>query len=115
MAIRHPQSHASLARAFLAELCDDEDLLAMVQLHDEPYALFLQTQRTGRVDEARLVYLWKMISDWDLFIAFLIVDGCTPGKGREPLEWFLPQLAQRANFSFTVDDVLKEELNAGEL
>ena len=51
VAIWHPQSHASLARAFLGEFCDDEDLLAMVQLHDEPYALFLQTQRTGRVNE----------------------------------------------------------------
>src|SRR5688500_13914583 len=38
--ITDPRSHASLARAFLAEYCDDDDLLAMVQLHDVPYALW---------------------------------------------------------------------------
>ncbi len=29
--ISHPKSHASLARAFLAEYCDDADPLSMVQ------------------------------------------------------------------------------------
>src|SRR5689334_22221364 len=38
--ITSPRSHASLGRAFLAEFCDDADLLAMVQFHDEPYALY---------------------------------------------------------------------------
>jgi hypothetical protein len=37
--ISDPQSHASLARAFLATYCDDADLLTMVQYHDEPFAL----------------------------------------------------------------------------
>src|SRR5918992_4065175 len=37
--ITDPKSHASLARAFLAAHCDDADLLAMVQFHDEPFAL----------------------------------------------------------------------------
>src|SRR6516225_8855630 len=40
VAITDPRSHASLARAFLAGHCDDADLLAMVQYHDEPYALW---------------------------------------------------------------------------
>src|SRR5262245_48835831 len=40
VAITDPRSHASLARAFLADYCDDADLLAMVQYHDEPIALF---------------------------------------------------------------------------
>src|SRR5688572_24742463 len=30
VAISHPESHASLARAFLAEYCDDPELLAIV-------------------------------------------------------------------------------------
>jgi hypothetical protein len=40
--ILNPKSHASLARAFLATHCDDADLLAMVQFHDEPFALYRQ-------------------------------------------------------------------------
>src|SRR5260370_19007049 len=40
--ITHPKSHASLARAFLAEFCNDSDLLAMIQYHYEPFALFRQ-------------------------------------------------------------------------
>ena len=40
VAIRQPESHASLARAFLVEFCDDAGLLTMVQLHDEPYHFF---------------------------------------------------------------------------
>src|SRR5687767_2506628 len=43
-AITDPQSHASLARAFLETYCDDADLLAMVQYHDEPFALFRQSE-----------------------------------------------------------------------
>ena len=50
--ISHPESHASLARSFLAEHCRDEDLLAMVQYHDEPFALFRQIENKGRHDEA---------------------------------------------------------------
>src|SRR5258708_6747792 len=40
--ITAPNSHASLARGFLAEFCDDADMLAMVQYHDEPFALSRQ-------------------------------------------------------------------------
>ena len=36
VSITHPRSHASLARAFLASLCDDADLLNMVQYHAVP-------------------------------------------------------------------------------
>ena len=49
VAIADPRSHASIARAFLAEFCDDADLLAMVQNHDEPYALWKQHANKGRL------------------------------------------------------------------
>jgi hypothetical protein len=75
--ISHPRSHASLARAFLAEFCRDEDLLAMVQLHDEPYALYQQQQRRAIVDAVRFEKLMASIRDWRLFSAFLLIDGCT--------------------------------------
>ena len=74
VAITAPNSHASLARTFLAEFCDDADLLAMVQYHDEPFALWRQVEFKGKFNEERLAALLKNIRDWNLFLAFLIVD-----------------------------------------
>jgi len=54
VAITAPESHASLARAFLGSLCDDPDLLAMVQYHDEPFALWQQFDAKGKFSEQRL-------------------------------------------------------------
>jgi hypothetical protein len=81
-------SHASLARGFLAEFTDDAALLHLVQFHDEPYALWRGMRKRGEVDRDRLERLVERVGDWDLFLAFLIVDGCTAGKGREQLRWF---------------------------
>src|SRR5687768_497601 len=92
VAIAHPQSHASLARAFLAEFTSDADLLAMVQNHDEPFALFRQIKSRGAYNNDRLQALLEAIQDWDLFLAFLIIDGCTAGKSREPLRWLFSEL-----------------------
>ncbi len=83
-----PRSHASLARAFLAEFCDDADLLTMVQLHDEPYALWRAYEHRGDLNEKRLQKLIDAIEDWDLFLAFQEVDGNTAGKSPAPREWF---------------------------
>lgn len=38
VAVSNPRSHASLARQFLSEFCDDAQLLAIVQSHDVPYS-----------------------------------------------------------------------------
>jgi hypothetical protein len=46
--ISDPKSHASLARAFLAGHCEDADLLAMVQYHDEPFAIYRQCESKGK-------------------------------------------------------------------
>ena len=105
-AIVDPRSHASLARAFLAEYCSDEDLLAMVQYHDEPYALWRQLQSKGAYNHGRLAALVNRIRDWDLFLAFLIVDGCTPGKSRQPLHWLFGELRGQVASRFTQDDIL---------
>ena len=104
--IAAPNSHASLARAFLAEFCDDADMLAMVQYHDEPFALWRQFKLKGRYNEERLTTLLASIRDWNLFLAFNIVDGCTEGKQRDPLRWLFRQVAQRVESTFTEADVL---------
>lgn len=105
--ITDPRSHASLARAFLAEFCADADLLHMTQFHDEPYALWRQHHHGHRVDRARFDALLATICDWDLFLAFLIVDGSTAGKGREPLRWFFGEVAGRIASRFTAADILE--------
>ncbi len=104
--ITDPQSHASLARAFLASFCDDADLLAMVQFHDEPFALWRQHESRGKVNPERLTALLNSIRDWNLFLAFNIVDGCTEGKSREPLHWLFQQVTGKVESEFTEADIL---------
>ena len=94
VAIANPQSHASLARQFLAKYVSDPDLLNMVQFHDEPFALWKKHRYGGDYTD-RLERLLDLIEDWDLFLAFLIVDGCTAGKSTEPLEWFFAEIIDR--------------------
>ncbi len=86
------RSHASLAKAFAAELTDDPDLLNMIQFHDENYALWQQVAQSGSYDPQRFRTLLDTIQDWDLFLLFLIVDGCTTGKDRRKLVWFMQEV-----------------------
>lgn len=104
--INHPESHSSLARAFLASHCDDADLQAMVQYHDEPFALFRQFESKGKYNEDRFNSLLTAIKDWNVFLAFNIIDGCTAGKSREPLEWFFREVAAKVESSFTANDII---------
>jgi len=104
--ITAPNSHASLARAFLADFSVDSDMLAMVQYHDEPFALWRQVASTGHFNRERLTALLTGITDWNLFLAFIIVDGCTDGKDREPIRWLFEQIAGKATSKFTAADIL---------
>lgn len=104
--ITSPNSHASLARAFLADFCDDIDMLAMVQYHDEPVALWRQFACRGKFNHERLNTLLTNICDWNLFLAFIIVDGCTEGKDRDKLRWFFQQVAGDVESTFTEADIL---------
>jgi hypothetical protein len=107
VAITDPRSHASLARAFLAAHCDDADLLAMVQYHDEPFALYRQFESKGKYHRERLEALFNAIRDWNLFLAFTLIDGCTAGKSREPLEWFFGEVWGNVEARFTAADILR--------
>jgi hypothetical protein len=104
--ITHSRSHASLARAFLASFCDDPDLLAMVQYHDEPYALWRRAEHAGEFNSGRFTALLGNITDWNLFLAFNIVDACTDGKSRDPLRWLLQQVAGKVDSRFSEEDIL---------
>jgi hypothetical protein len=106
------QSHASLARAFLAAHCHDEDLLAMIQFHDEPFALYRQFESKGKYNQDRFNSLLQAIGDWDLFLAFNIIDGCTAGKSREPLHWLFRELAGKVQAKFTAEDIIAGSVDA---
>jgi hypothetical protein len=106
VAITDPTSHASLARAFLATYCDDPDLLAMVQYHDEPFALYRQFESKGKYNHDRFDALLKAIRDWNLFLAFNIIDGCTAGKSRKQLYWLFQESAGKVQSDFTETDII---------
>ena len=100
VAIANPRSHASLARQFLAKYVSDSDLLNMVQFHDEPFALWKKHRYGGDYTE-RLGRLLNLIDDWDLFLTFLIVDGCTAGKSIEQRDWFFAEIGDRVESRVT--------------
>jgi hypothetical protein len=104
--IKDAGSHASLARAFLSSFCEDADVLAMVQYHDEPYALYRQVQSKGKYNAERFEALLAAVRDWNLFLAFNIVDGCTGGKSREPLRWLFRETAGRVQSTFAAADII---------
>jgi hypothetical protein len=106
VSITNPYSHASLAREFLGKYCEDSDLLAMVQYHDEPFALFRQFETKGKYNLQRFDALLRSVRDWNLFLAFNIIDGCTIGKSREPLHWLFREVEHKVKSNFTARDVL---------
>jgi hypothetical protein len=81
--IAHPKSHASLARSYLENFTADQSLLNMIQLHDEPYALFKKWQSSHCVPQVRLAKLFEAVVDWDTFMLFQIIDNTTVGKSTE--------------------------------
>jgi hypothetical protein len=89
--------HAMRARRFAERYTDDEDLLAVLELHDRPYALWRRCRRTGELDEAAFEKMMQRITDPELFLAFVDIDGSTEGKTREPVSWFRGELERRGH------------------
>jgi len=90
--IESPNSHASLARKFASEFTAEADLLAMIQFHDLNFALWKQFAATGLYNVERFSRLLDTIMDWDLFLMFLIIDGCTQGKDPDKVRWFIAEV-----------------------
>ena len=87
--------HGTRARRFAERFTDDERVLAAIEFHDRPYAIWRKLQRRGKLDERALRRMLKRISDPDLFLRFIELDGSTEGKRPEPIEWFREELLQR--------------------
>ena len=95
VSIDDPYSHASLAKDLLAQYIDDQDLLNMIQFHDEGFAIYRQFKKKGTYKKERFDNLIANIKDWRIFIMFNIIDNCTEGKSREPLKWFIDEIARK--------------------
>jgi hypothetical protein len=87
--------HAMRARRFAERYTDDERLLATIELHDRPYALWRRRGPDGRGDQSALDRMLDRIPDIDLFARFVELDGSTDGKRPEPVRWLQDELRRR--------------------
>jgi hypothetical protein len=87
--------HAMRARRFAERYTADERLLATIELHDRPYAIWRRMQRKGKPDERAWQEMMGRIHDRDLFLLFIQLDGSTEGKNPEPIHWFRDELRRR--------------------
>jgi hypothetical protein len=87
--------HAMRARRFAEKFIDDERVLATIELHDRPYALWRKMHRRGKVDERGFRRMMDRIPDPELFLRFIELDASTEGKRPEPVEWFRDELVEQ--------------------
>jgi hypothetical protein len=88
----HPRNHATLAKEYASQFTDDSDLLNMIQYHDENYELWKEFSETGQYDQEKFQDLLVKIKNWDLFLLFIIIDGCVKGKEYSKLGWFVNEV-----------------------
>jgi len=94
--------HAMRARRFAEGFIDDERVLATIELHDRPYALWRKMRRKGRLDERRFRRMIDRIPDPELFLRFIELDGSTEGKRPEPMAWLREELVRRGRLDRAV-------------
>lgn len=87
--------HATRARRLAERYTNDERLLATIELHDRPYALWRRRGPTGTVDESAFDRMLERIPDFELFARFVELDGSTEGKNPEPVDWLKAELRRR--------------------
>jgi hypothetical protein len=87
--------HAMRARRFAERYLSDERILATIELHDRPYALWRRMRRKGVLDERAFRAMLERIPDVGLFLRFVQLDGSSEGKNPVPIEWFAGELRRR--------------------
>jgi hypothetical protein len=92
---RGENHHAMRARRFAERYTEDERLLATIELHDRPYALWRRLRRRARLDDPAVDGMLARIPDVNLFARFVELDGSTEGKRPAPLDWWREQLGRR--------------------
>lgn len=110
--VSHPRSHASLAAKFLREKCDDDDLIMMLQYHDETFVLHRQFKARKVCDPNRLVLLIGGIKDWSLFVGFHIVLSAISDRGRDHLVWLLQMIEGKVSCRFNAADIINRTIGS---
>ena len=87
--------HAMRARRFAERYTSDERLLATIELHDRPYAIWRRMRRRGKNPEEALEAMLDRLPDVPLFLRFVELDSSTEGKDPAPLGWLMDELARR--------------------
>jgi hypothetical protein len=87
--------HAMRARRLAEAYTGDERLLATIEQHDRPYAIWRKMKRRGKLDESAFDEMLEHIPDKRLFLRFVELDGSTEGKHPEPVDWFRNELEKR--------------------
>jgi hypothetical protein len=87
--------HAMRARRVAERYTSDERLLAAIELHDRPYAIWRHTQRGSPRERRAVEELVRRITDIPLFLRFVELDGSTEGKNPEPIDWLRHELGRR--------------------
>ena len=83
--------HAMIARKFAENFTSDDDVLELIELHDEAYNSWGIGSRHGDWGkaEARAARLLDRLGGRiDLYLAFYRADNAAGDKRQEPLEWF---------------------------
>lgn len=83
--------HAMLARRFAERYVEDEEILEVIELHDEAYNAWARGHRHGRWDaaEARARRLVDRLGpSLGLYARFYRADNRTGSKDQAPLRWF---------------------------
>jgi hypothetical protein len=83
--------HAMLARRFAERYIEEEEILEVIELHDEAYNAWAKGRRSGKWDLAaarvrRL--LVRLDGSVGLYTRFYRADNQTGSKDQAPLQWF---------------------------
>ena len=87
--------HAMRARRLAEGYTDDERLLATIEQHDRPYAIWRRMRRKGRLDEPAFEEMLARIPDGELFLRFVELDASSEAKNPEPIRWLREELERR--------------------
>jgi hypothetical protein len=83
--------HAMIARKFAQNYTSDDDVLDLIELHDEAYNSWGIGSRRGDWSKAQATaarLLDRLGDRIDLYLAFYRADNAAGDKRQEPLEWF---------------------------
>lgn len=90
--------HGAYARTFTARFTDDDELLEVIELHDEAYNAWRSGRRGKRPEKATqraLRLIDRLGPAVDFYLRFFRADNATGTKTPEPVAWFTEILRSR--------------------